>query len=295
MISLDIINRRMRKLTKRLNKEKEKKQSKEEKNEKLLQGNFTDSNENKVFPDSMENNIMEVNNASSHDHEANIHEENNPMENKEAFIEAFKEKIKTVEDFFMKEITALNIGFIKLKGKMDERKSSIISILDTKSKFKHNDHLRESISRENAERDELGYAVSWKRAFSQLYNLISWLHSYCVINSLACQKILKKFNKIMLEQGVEHADVELNEYFKNLQFMTKIKNVIDLRKQIKIFYANDFTEGNLKKAEKDLESRMRGNKTKHTAMIAFYGGMIVSCLLALLLLTMIPGKLYHII
>ena len=48
----------------------------------------------------------------------------------------------------------------------------------------------------NAERDEMGYAVSWKRALSSLYNETSWLHSYHSINGLAVQKITKKINKI---------------------------------------------------------------------------------------------------
>ena len=46
------------------------------------------------------------------------------------------------------------------------------------------------------ETDDLGYAVSWRRAFTQLNSNVSWLQSYCTINYIAAQKILKKFNFI---------------------------------------------------------------------------------------------------
>ena len=53
----------------------------------------------------------------------------------------------------------------------------------------------ESLFRIQSDNDEMGYAVSWKRSLSYLYNQTSWLHSYYSINNLAIQKIKKKSNK----------------------------------------------------------------------------------------------------
>ena len=45
-------------------------------------------------------------------------------------------------------------------------------------------YKKKNTAKLNAEKDEMGYAVSWKRALSTLYNETSWLHSYHSINIL---------------------------------------------------------------------------------------------------------------
>ena len=99
------------------------------------------------------------------------------------FLEIYRDKIKLIDDFFKQKLEEYIAELNKLENKM--------SMMDNHS----ND---ESFVQEmNAERDEMGYAVSWKRALSSLYNETSWLHSYHSINSLAVQKIQKKLLKFL--------------------------------------------------------------------------------------------------
>lgn len=216
--------------------------------------------------------------------------ENNPHENMRKFIELFKEKIEIVEKFFISELNSHLEKYESLVNKIDDRKSEMFrdsySLSLDNSKARSN--FQQIFMKENAERDELGYAVSWKRAFSQLYNLTSWLHSYCTINFIACQKILKKFSKTLKEQGLENADEELNEELKNLNFVSKLKDVIELRKKINVYYAETFTSFDQDQSENELMARMKGNRSKDRTLIAFNLGMIISNFLGLILLW-----LYH--
>lgn len=34
-------------------------------------------------------------------------------------------------------------------------------------------------------KDEFGYAISWKRAFSNIYTRLTWLYSFAEINTIA--------------------------------------------------------------------------------------------------------------
>jgi hypothetical protein len=135
---------------------------------------------------------------------------------------------------------------------------------------------------ENKERDELGFAVSWRRALSSLYNYVSWLHSYCQINSVAAQKIIIKINKHFGSKGINVID--LNTELKEYEFVSKIDEVIDLRKNIQHFYANHITQGNLVKASHELEERMRGNRKKDVALISFNLGLLISLCFCLIML-----------
>jgi hypothetical protein len=218
--------------------------------------------------------------------------ENNPQENQQKFVELFKEKLNIVEDFFNSELAAHIEKYNRLVNKIDDKKCSIIggSFSLPKENHRAKEHFRHNFMKENAERDELGFAVSWKRAFSQLYNLTSWLHSYCTINFIACQKMLKKFKKTLKEQGIENADEELSEHLKSLNFISKLKDVIELRKKIKVFYADEFTLHNQDTAERELTDRMKGNRSKDRTLIAFNLGMIISNLLGIILLWLLHSK-----
>jgi hypothetical protein len=138
---------------------------------------------------------------------------------------------------------------------------------------------------ENKERDELGFAVSWRRALSSLYNYVSWLHSYCQINSVAAQKIIIKINKHFGSKGIQVSD--LNSELKEYEFVCKIDEVIDLRKNIQQFYAYNITKGNLQMACTELEERMRGNRKKDVALISFNLGLLISLCFSLILLFLI--------
>lgn len=103
-----------------------------------------------------------------------------PNEQKKSkFLVIYKGKIKLIDDFFNIKLEEYKAELNKLQNKMN--------MMDNHS---NDESFVEEI---NAERDEMGYAVSWKRALSSLYNETSWLHSYHSINILAVQKIQKNY------------------------------------------------------------------------------------------------------
>ena len=101
------------------------------------------------------------------------------------FIAIYKEKIKFIDDFFQMKLNEYFAELARLESK--------INIMNAIENPTNNEQVIEEI---NAERDIMGYAVSWKRALSNLYNQTSWLHGYHSINSLAIEKIKKKATKV---------------------------------------------------------------------------------------------------
>ena len=197
------------------------------------------------------------------------------------FIEFYKSKVKIVEDFFIQKINEYQSNLENLENKIDLNKSN--------EKEKEQD-LNDK--KENAERDELGYAVSWKRALSNLYNFTSWLHSYHSINLLAIKKIQKKTKKIFKLNNIEEIDEKLIEADQTFQLFTSLDKLVDLRKKIKKLYAKAFTKGNLNKATEELDTRLRGgSRIKHTKLIFFYIGIIISSLFFFILLSFVKPEI----
>jgi hypothetical protein len=141
------------------------------------------------------------------------------------------------------------------------------------------------------ETDELGYAVSWRRAFGQLYSNVSWLHSYCTINFIASQKILKKLKK-QFKLVPESSEIyhKLLEFTKSKSFVVQDLDIVNIRRDISVFYAEKFTDKDLNKALTDLGDRMTPISTKDLALIFFFSGMIFAFLLTFILLLTIHVK-----
>ena len=193
------------------------------------------------------------------------------------FLIIYKEKIKLIDDFFKQKLEEYIAELNKLENKM--------SMMDNHS----ND---ESFVEEmNAERDEMGYAVSWKRALSSLYNETSWLHSYHSINSLAVQKIQKKIIKIFRLYKIETAetlDKISNEYS---FFGDSLNKLVDLRVRIKKLYSEKFTKGNDSKAKKELEKRLQGGVQENKFhLLCLYLGIFISCVFFYILVKHIDGS-----
>ena len=180
------------------------------------------------------------------------------------FIIIYKDKIKIVDDFFSKKLKEYISELNNLESKM--------YLMDDES---NNESFVEEI---NAERDEMGYAVSWKRALSSLYNETSWLHSYHSINNLAVEKIKKKIIKIFRYYNIETAEIldKINSEF--LFFSSSLDRLIDLRVRIKKLYAKKFTKGNSIKAKDELEKRLQGgvSENKYHFMCFFIGIFLTS-------------------
>jgi hypothetical protein len=167
--------------------------------------------------------------------------------------------------------------------------------VDSKNEKRMQKNFHKDLVKETAERDELGYAVSWKRAFSQLFNLTSWLHGFCVINSLGRQKITKKYVKVFTRMGEEDPAREILEINQEISFMLDVDRVIELRKQIKNFYADHLTSGNQNAATNELEARMKGLRTPDLALISFYLGLQIAMVFCYFLIKSAPSKNYMIL
>lgn len=194
------------------------------------------------------------------------------------FINIYKNKLGNVNEFFMKKIEEFVQNLDKLKNKMHVN-NEILS--------KGEGNMKRTTKQLNAERDEMGYAVSWKRALSSLYNETSWLHSYHSINILAIKKIQKKIKKIFKLNGINGIENALSEADNEFPFFNESLNkLVELRKNIKKLYAYEFTNHDILKASNELERRLQGTgKMKQTRLIYFYFGIIISCFLFFLLLT----------
>ena len=65
--------------------------------------------------------------------------------------------------------------------------------------------------------DEFQYAMSWKRAFQQIYMRYCWLQSYAQINQIAIQTIHSEIAKRLL------AEREDSKYIKQLNLFLEDK------------------------------------------------------------------------
>lgn len=194
------------------------------------------------------------------------------------FLKIYKEKISLVNEFLIKKLDEFAKKLENSEKKM-KAKNQFLSKEDKNYKKKNTAKL-------NAEKDEMGYAVSWKRALSTLYNETSWLHSYHSINILAIHKINKKTKKIFKLIGIADIETQLNNIGREYSFFTEANNkIIELRKKIKKLYSDEFTNSDISKASKELEKRLQGTgKMKQTRLIFFYFGVIISSILFLIFL-----------
>lgn len=193
------------------------------------------------------------------------------------FILIYRNKIKLVDEFFTKKLQDFSTELNKIEYKMN--------FIDNSSSEQSFDPEKKS------ETDELGYAVSWKRALSTIYNESSWLHSYHSINSLAVLKIKKKAIKIFklhnieMQEPLKHISTEFN-FFKN-----SLNKLVDLRVRIKKLYSLRFSDGDEKKANYELENRLHGEtKKKKPRLICLYLGLLIAFIFCYIIFKVIDGK-----
>ena len=201
-----------------------------------------------------------------------------PNEQKKSkFLVIYKGKIKLIDDFFNIKLEEYKAELNKLQNKMN--------MMDNHS---NDESFVEEI---NAERDEMGYAVSWKRALSSLYNETSWLHSYHSINSLAVQKIQKKIIKIFRLYKIETVEI-LDKISTEYSFFGESLNrLVDLRVRIKKLYSEKFTKGNDLKAKHELEKRLQGGAQENKYhLFCLYLGIFISCLFFYILVKHVDGS-----
>ena len=129
----------------------------------------------------------------------------------------------------------------------------------------------------------MSYAASYKRVISDLYNSTSWLHSYCIINKIASQKISNKAYEICELGKCMDLYLVLELVNSKLEFLKDLKDINELRSNIVEFYAQEFYDDNKHKALEDLNTRMRGRTTKEFFSIGIFIGIIFSLMFTICL------------
>ena len=193
------------------------------------------------------------------------------------FVQIFKDKINFIDQFFNSKLEEFTNELNNLENKMN--------FMDSSSS---EDSLIGEIKSEN---NEMGYAVSWKRAFSSLYNQTSWLHSYHSINSLAVLKITKKAKKIF-----KLYNLDISEELKNAKpqfsfFGNSLNKLVELRVTIRKLYSNKFNKGNDLLTNKELEKRLQGGiKEGKSKLLYLYLGIFVTLIFSYVIFKHIDGK-----
>ena len=193
------------------------------------------------------------------------------------FIQIFKDKINFIDQFFNSKLEEFITELNNLENKMN--------LMDDSSS---EDSL---IGEIKSETNELGYAVSWKRALSSLYNQTSWLHSYHSINSLAVLKITKKAKKIFKLYNIEISE-ELNNIKPQFSiFGNSLNKLVELRVRIRKLYSNKFNKGNELITNKELEKRLQGGiKEGKSRLLYLYLGILITLIFCYVIFKHIDGK-----
>ena len=196
-------------------------------------------------------------------------------------IQIYRNSIKIVDNFFLEKLMEYESDLNNLEVKMKEI---------TNKFFKEEHHKKKKNVPMNSELDQMGYAVSWRRALSQLYTETSWLHSYHSINILAIKKIEKKISKVFKYLGIDIAKNLANVETEFPFFNESLKIIVELRRKIKKVYSEEFTNNDTKKASKELSQNLRGSAKKESNSLLFFSlGMVISCILFLIVLAFMDG------
>ena len=191
------------------------------------------------------------------------------------FIFIYKDKIKHIDQFFNGKLKEFTEELNQLENKM--------SLMDDSSE-------NAPIGDIDSEANEIGYAVSWKRALSTLYNNTYWLHSYHSINSLAVLKIKKRAIKIFNIYDLDiSGDLEkVSSEF--LFFGNSLNKLVDLRVRIKKLYSNKFNKGDDNQAKIELEKRLQGGIDKGKPRLLFlYLGILITLIFCYIIFKNIDG------
>lgn len=139
------------------------------------------------------------------------------------------------------------------------------------SKQLHSENLRFSILTSKASiKDELGYSGSWKRATSNLYVQLIWLKGFSNINEIASRILNKKIKNIYGNGTKTELIKALNIKLEDQNFFKNQIQLENLKETLKIFYADNFNKGDIKKAEKDFDERLNGASKVHDSFTLYF-------------------------
>lgn len=104
-------------------------------------------------------------------------------------LDEFVHECKEISSFYERETSRITNNFGKFYAKF------LGKVNDEKYKLNLEEDLKEHSL------DGLGYASSWARQFAEFYSKLSWLDGFAKINVTAIQKILKKCEKLVFNNG----------------------------------------------------------------------------------------------
>jgi len=131
-------------------------------------------------------------------------------------------------------------------------------------------------------KDELGYAGSWMRATSIIYVYACWLQGFSNINEVAL-RILNKKIKMILPQKIELTK-KIGKKIEELSIFRNKKILEDFKEQIKVFYAEQFKNGDLKLTETEFDERLNGASQAYDKFTFYLCIGIITSLLAFIIL-----------
>ena len=161
------------------------------------------------------------------------------------------QKIKN--EIEMKELAEMKHFRVRYKNRntnrgKSQKKHYLVRI--TKELFSEH-YFRKTRGNQNSEKvdegDEIEFATNWVRAFQKIYTELKWLNAFAIINSIAVQKILKKFMKVHFQMSDNIVDKNIQLKMQSYEFI-KRSNLQHLMKDFKLVIADFFTDGSLNKA-----------------------------------------------
>ena len=97
------------------------------------------------------------------------------------FLEDFIYETNRVNKFFLQNLRNIRDELKQFKEKFEVKKR-----LESHKRANRSAQVYQEQLVLGQERDEFEFAVSWKRAFSQIYLKITWLNSFALTNQITC-------------------------------------------------------------------------------------------------------------
>ncbi len=189
------------------------------------------------------------------------------------FVTQFKEKMKKVENFLNGTLENLNHDFLIIQNHENENKPR--------------DFI--TISNEESEKDEEIMKISFKK----LYEMICWAENFCIINSIASHKIIKKYkknHKILNRLDIQAFQIDKMDHDYASIFKKIISNEKELKNEILKLYATRYTNENLKKAKRQLDKIIAPHlETTDKILIILFVFIFIVLISSYFLLTHLPG------
>nr|ANY26941.1 phosphate transporter PHO1-like protein 9 [Fragaria x ananassa] len=125
-----------------------------------------------------------------------------------------------------------------------------------------------------------------KQAFSEFYQKLRLLKSYCFLNQLAFSKIMKKHDKITLRNASK-----VHLHMMETSYLGTCDDVTRLMERVETTFIKHFANGNHRKGMKTLRPTARREKHGSTFFLGLFSGCSVALVVAIIVLIHARGLL----